>query len=177
MRWLLVLIALLGFAISPTAEARHHHSHRYHHRHYAHYHHHRMQATQAPQLNFFGFPLQQVPHQGWSLGKVSPQAPARVATGAVSSRPADPRPGAWCGWWLRGQLGIADKRYNLARNWAYIGTNAGGPGIGVIVVWPHHVGQIVGQTARGWLLQSGNDGHAVRTREHSLNGVIAFRRL
>ena len=39
---------------------------------------------------------------------------------------------------------------------------AGGPGIGVVVVWSHHVGIITGQTPDGqWIVHSGNDGGAV----------------
>jgi hypothetical protein len=43
-------------------------------------------------------------------------------------------------------------------------------------VWPHHVGIITGQSPDGqWIVHSGNDGGAVRTRPRSLAGVIAFR--
>jgi hypothetical protein len=51
--------------------------------------------------------------------------------------------------------------------------------IGVIVVWTHHVGKIVGgPDARGdWLVHSGNDGNAVKTRYRSLSRAVAFRRL
>jgi hypothetical protein len=28
----------------------------------------------------------------------------------------DIRPRAWCGWWMRQQLGVADRAFNLARN-------------------------------------------------------------
>lgn len=66
----------------------------------------------------------------------------------------------------------------LARNWAREGTNAGGPGTGVIVVWSHHVGRIEGRDQRGrWIVRSGNDGNAVRVRPRSLAGAIAFRML
>jgi len=66
-------------------------------------------------------------------------------------------------------------QYNLARSWAHYGVNAGGPAIGTIVVWPHHVGRIVGRENGQWIVQSGNDGHGVRTRPRSLAGAIAFR--
>jgi hypothetical protein len=33
--------------------------------------------------------------------------------------------------------------FNLARNWAHWG-RPGAAGIGAVVVWPHHVGKIVG---------------------------------
>ncbi len=92
-------------------------------------------------------------------------------------RYADGRPRAWCGWYLRQVVGVdPGPAFNLARNWAHWGRNAGGPGPGVVVVWSHHVGRIVGQAADGgWIIKSGNDGNRVRTRERSLRGVIAFR--
>ena len=77
-------------------------------------------------------------------------------------------------------LGKPDRRLALARSWASEGMNAGGPGIGVVVVWPHHVGIITGQTPDGqWIVHSGNgnDGGAVRTRARSLARAIAFRRV
>src|SRR5262245_27549345 len=55
------------------------------------------------------------------------------------------RPGAWCGWWLSNHLGLNDRNLWLARNWASAGQNAGGPGVGVVVVWRHHVGIITGR--------------------------------
>lgn len=86
-----------------------------------------------------------------------------------------PRPSKWCGWWMRTQFG-GGSEYNLARNWAKRGTNAGGPAVGAVVVWPHHVGIIVGRASNGrWLVKSGNDSNAVRTRARGLGGAIAFR--
>ena len=86
------------------------------------------------------------------------------------------RPAAWCGWYMRTQVGSdPGPQYNLARSWVRYGSNAGGPSVGAIVVWPHHVGKIVGQENGQWIVQSGNDGHAVRTRPRSLAGAIAFR--
>lgn len=77
---------------------------------------------------------------------------------------------------MRGEVGSdPGPAYNLARNWAHYGSAAAGPAIGVIVVWTHHVGRIVGQTVAGYIVRSGNDGHAVRERERSLAGVIAYR--
>jgi hypothetical protein len=85
--------------------------------------------------------------------------------------------GAWCGAYMRHVFGVADPRLNLARNWASVGANAGGPQVGAVVVWPHHVGVIRGgpDSNGDWLIESGNDGHAVRTRYRSLRGAIAFR--
>jgi len=85
---------------------------------------------------------------------------------------------AWCGIYLSKYLGKSDRRLALARQWASEGWNAGGPGVGVVVVWRHHVGVITGQTPDGqWIVHSGNDGGAVRTRPRSVAGAIAFRRI
>jgi hypothetical protein len=94
---------------------------------------------------------------------------------ANASARTDRRPAAWCGWYMRRLLGVADPRYNLARNWAHWGSPSA-PGIGVVVVWPHHVGRIVGRAGNGlWIVLSGNDGHQVRERARSVAGAIAFR--
>jgi len=99
-----------------------------------------------------------------------------IQDGQKNRHAGDYRPRAWCGWWLRQQLGVADRRFNLAREWTRYGRPAGGPHVGAIVVWRHHVGRIVGPcNGAVCLIQSGNDGHAVRTRERSVAGAIAFR--
>lgn len=92
------------------------------------------------------------------------------------SLPAEARPARWCGWYMRTQVGHdPGPAYNLARNWTHYGAQAAGPAIGVIVVWPNHVGRIVGQKKGQWLVNSGNDSNAVRTRARSLRGAIAYR--
>jgi hypothetical protein len=85
------------------------------------------------------------------------------------------RPAAWCGWQMR-QLVSADPgpSYNLARNWAHWG-RSGPAGVGAVVVWPHHVGKIVGRDDGKWVIESGNDGHRLRTRPRSIAGAIAIR--
>jgi hypothetical protein len=88
---------------------------------------------------------------------------------------ASGRPRAWCGWWLGRHLGMPDRRLWLARNWAAVGSSAGGPQIGAIVVWRHHVGIITGRHGKEWVVKSGNDGRAVRERPRSVSGAIAFR--
>jgi hypothetical protein len=86
------------------------------------------------------------------------------------------RPGAWCGWYMRSQVGSdPGSSFNLARSWARYGSDAGGPSVGAIVVWRHHVGKIVGQENGQWIVQSGNDGGAVKARPRSLASAIAFR--
>jgi hypothetical protein len=81
------------------------------------------------------------------------------------------RPRAWCGWWMRTQRG-GGPELNLAWNWSRWGS-ASGPQVGAVVVWRHHVGEIVGRAANGqWLVRSGNDGGAVRTRARSVAGAV-----
>src|ERR1700737_2886208 len=81
------------------------------------------------------------------------------------------RGSAWCGSYMSRYFGKSDRRLALARQWASEGSNAGGPGIGVVVVWRHHVGVITGQAPNGeWIIHSGNDGGAVRTRARSVAG-------
>src|SRR5689334_10621544 len=60
-------------------------------------------------------------------------------------RGTDSRPAAWCGWYARHRLVSHDPgpAFNLARNWARWG-KATVAHIGALVVWPHHVGKIVG---------------------------------
>jgi hypothetical protein len=85
-----------------------------------------------------------------------------------------PRPRRWCGWWMRTQRG-GGPEFNLARNWARWGSPAS-PQVGAVVVWRHHVGEIVGRAANGqWIVRSGNDGGRVRSRARSLAGAIAVR--
>ena len=81
------------------------------------------------------------------------------------------RPRAWCGWWMRTQLG-GGPEYNLAANWKRYGRPSG-PHVGAVVVWPHHVGMITGRSASGqWIVKSGNDGNAVRERPRSVAGAV-----
>ena len=61
--------------------------------------------------------------------------------------------------------------FNLAPNWARWG-RPGPAGVGAVVVWAHQVGKIVDRENGQWLVESGNDGHAVRTRPRSIAGAI-----
>jgi hypothetical protein len=127
--------------------------------------------------------------QGWQQqGSVAELRKARKVKRASRSRPSyqasrtvesaprrsgvGPRPRRWCGWWMRTQKG-GGPEYNLAWNWRKYGSAVSGPQVGAVVVWRHHVGMIVGQTATGkWIVKSGNDGGAVRTRARSVSGAI-----
>jgi hypothetical protein len=86
------------------------------------------------------------------------------------------KPRAWCGWWLARQKGIRDARLNLARNWATLYGTKSNPKPGAVVVWRHHVGELVSHVSGNiWIVRSGNDGNAVRERPRSIAGAIAFR--
>jgi hypothetical protein len=83
----------------------------------------------------------------------------------------------WCGFYMMQLKHKSDRRLARAIEWAREGIAASGPAAGVVVDWPHHVGKIRGGPNKrgGWLVHSGNDSNAVRTRWRSLRGVIAFR--
>ena len=120
-------------------------NHHHHHRHY-HYHHRHHANVNAEQ----------------------------VAHNADSSRPGDCRGIPWCGCWLRHHLGVGNKDLNRAIEWRHYG-HPSVAHVGAIVVWSHHVGIISGGHPGDWIVTSGNDGHAVRSRRRSLNGVVAIR--
>ena len=101
----------------------------------------------------------------------------RPLQASLSGRPSDCYGIRWCGCYLRHVLGLADKGLNKASNWASVGHNAGGPGLGVIVVWPHHVDHIIGGSPGHWVTEDGNFNHGVHVGERSLAGAIAFRQL
>lgn len=154
MRYLLAALLLCLFSFQAQARHSHHHTSR-------HFTHHR------------------VHHDGLSRHRYvyrgSHHRRTRLASlGDGGGRGG--RPHAWCGWYarrlVRSDPGVA---YNLARNWTHWGRPSG-PGVGVMVVWSHHVGMITGRAANGqWIVKSGNDGHAVRERPRSIAGAIAFR--
>jgi hypothetical protein len=106
-----------------------------------------------------------------------PAAAGMLGPGLAHMLESMGKPQAWCGWYMRKLEHVADSSYNRAANWAHFGEPAFDPAPGIIVVWPHHVGVIRGGPDRtgDWLVESGNDGHAVRTRFRSLRGAIALR--
>jgi hypothetical protein len=170
-----VAAGALLFAFATSAEARTHHQH------YRHYsgHHYRQHTRGLGDPGFaFGFGSSSFGNSGFgssSFANSGYEHQAYEHSNYGHSRSGG-RPAAWCGWYMRGQVGAdPGPQYNLARSWAHYGSNAGGPSVGAIVVWSHHVGKIVGQENGQWIVESGNDGHAVRARPRSLAGAIAFR--
>lgn len=159
----LAVAAACVFAQSAEARGYHHHQ-RYAYRNFAHhysahhYEHHRYARRHGHAWRYAaeprgGYAVRRIAYRGGGYGG---------------------RPRAWCGWYMRHLLGVSDPSYNLARNWAHWG-HSGAAGVGAVVVWAHHVGKIVGQENGQWVIQSGNDGHAVRTRPRSIAGAIAIR--
>jgi len=156
MRIAAIIFALLTATFSTQAQARHH------------YHHNKVAITKATGCVF--------DNNGHRTCQTTFERASEVPGAShFISFSNDPRPRAWCGWWMRHELGVADRAYNLARHWAEYGSSAHGPAVGTIVVWPHHVGLVTGRTESGWIVKSGNDGREVRERERSLRGAIAFR--
>jgi hypothetical protein len=113
---------------------------------------------------------------------VASQAEAIRPRVVQSGPPAGCPSRAWCGCWLAKHLGMNDRSLWLARNWARIGSPAAGPAPGVVAVFARgrggHVGIVTGVPGPGRIiLLSGNDGRAVRERERSTRGVIAWRHI
>lgn len=83
----------------------------------------------------------------------------------------------WCGAEMADEMGIHGQQGRelwLARNWARVGTPTSAH-VGAVVVWPHHVGRIVGEENGRWVVRSGNVDGGVRSTIRSLAGAIAVR--
>lgn len=94
--------------------------------------------------------------------------------GYSSRRGVGARPRAWCGWFMRTIFG-GGAEYNLAANWAHRGRPTS-PHAGAVVVFPHHVGVIVGPCGNGrCVVKSGNWNNRVATVSMSIRNAIAFR--
>jgi hypothetical protein len=115
------------------------------------------------------------PHYFNSASQESGYAATANSTSSIFRGGYGGRPAAWCGWAMRQLVGSdPGPQFNLARNWARWG-HSGPAGVGAVVVWAHHVGKIVGQENGRWVIQSGNDGHRMRTRPLPISGAIAIR--
>jgi hypothetical protein len=167
MKLMTVMTALaVSMIIVPSAQARerHHHHHRHGYHHYARHH------ASAPS----GYAWRGDYNWAWRGYDRGPRAHAWSARTAYRGGLGG-RPRAWCGWQMRQLVGSdPGPSYNLARNWAHWG-RSGPAGIGAVVVWAHHVGKIVGRENGMWVIESGNDGHRLRTRPRSIAGAIAIR--
>ncbi len=172
MKSMTLVIAAAAFAVfAQSAQAREHHSRD---------HYHRLMTRNSAEPRSGRTPGGQFAWQSQpyaaptAFGSPAPQFEAYPQHTAYRGRD-DGRPTAWCGWEMRRLVGSdPGPSFNLARNWAHWG-RSGPAGVGAVVVWPHHVGKIVGQENGTWIIESGNDGHALRTRPRSIAGAIAVR--
>lgn len=97
----------------------------------------------------------------------------------------DPRPSAWCAWWLRRKLGIPKSafppyQYNLARAFAKLGSPAPKGCVNCIGIFSRgrggHVGIVEGWDANGNpVLLSGNFNGGVGVAPHPASRLIALR--
>lgn len=144
---LIALLSLSAVCIAKPAHASHHrHHHPFHRTGYTSKHHHHYAHR----------------HHGVRY--------AHRGSGSATGRPS-----AWCGFAMRQWLGVADTAFNLAAHWVHWGHPAS-PAPGAVVVYPHHVAQIVGPCHDGGcVMRSGNDGNAIRTRWRKLAGNIGVR--
>ena len=98
---------------------------------------------------------------------------------------ADPRPRAWCAWWLRRYLNISRSAFrpwewNLARGFLYIGSPAPRGCTGCIAVFSRgrggHVGLVKNWDANGNpVILSGNYVGRVATAAHPASRLIGLR--
>lgn len=157
-------LSALTLAVPAHASRGHHHSH--HHSYSAH--HHRGAAAS---------------HRNHTHSRRDAGAGAVVASNE-GGRPRDCWGIPWCGCFLKHFLHIpADIAHklnlNLALNWLHLGEPATRPAKNEVAVWNHggghgHVGVIASDHPDRfgrWLVTSGNDGHAVRTRWRSVVGA------
>jgi len=154
--------AMVIFAQSASAREHHYGYHRHHHHH--------MAASRGAVGQTGSGPALPNGLYGFAPANVSIERTVTAYRGRDRARPA-----AWCGWEMRHLVGKdPGPSYNLARNWTHWG-RPGPAGVGAVVVWSHHVGKIVGRENGQWIIESGNDGHALRTRPRSIAGAIAIR--
>lgn len=118
-------------------------------------------------------------HQRWHHASYR-HRPLPYDTGSLSGSnvaAARARGLPWCGAEMADEFGIHGEQGRelwVARNWAHVGIPTSAH-VGAVVVWPHHVGRIVGQENGEWVVESGNDAGGVRSRPRSLAGAIAIR--
>jgi uncharacterized protein (TIGR02594 family) len=107
--------------------------------------------------------------------------PARVLPVAARYRGTNPtgQARAWCAVFanmILARTGYSGTGSAAARSFARYGRPASGPAPGVIAVWPHHVGFVVGAVAPGQIrVISGNHNHRVAEGTYATRSVMAFR--
>ena len=152
-------------------------------------------ATQLHQTHFSNSPEQSfnsLPYENRTDGYAMPDGPhtngfradggaSRVLPVAERYRGTNPtgRSRAWCAVFanmILARTGYRGTGSAAARSFAQYGRAASGPALGVIAVWPHHVGFVVAAAGPGRIrVVSGNHNHRVEESTYATRGVMAFR--
>ncbi len=181
---------ILAAALTHPAEAyhakRHHHGYRHHHHHRPHVAAQRDSgclltndgrricgpAADARRVAFSPAPRGHMRRYADAAPRVSMRRYADRGR-IIGSRPAG-CPHAYCGCGLRKYLGLADKRLNLARNWARLFPHEASPRVGLAAVRSGHVMYIEGRADDGhWIVRDYNSGGGLsRVHERSVRGYV-----
>lgn len=140
-------------------------------------------AWLATQLNQTHFSKQSGAsiNESYNYASSSDGGPARVLPMAQHYRGTNPtgQKRAWCAVFANMVLkrtGFHGTGSAAAVSFARYGRAASGPAPGVIAVWPHHVGFVVGSIGPGRIrVVSGNHNHRVEESTYPTRSVIAFR--
>lgn len=148
-------------------------------------------ATQLHQTHFSNSPepsfdasradASSMPDGPHTIGFHAGGGAARVLPVAEHYRGTNPtgRSRAWCAVFANmvlNRTGYRGTGSAAARSFARYGRQASGPAPGVIAVWPHHVGFVVGAAGPGRIrVVSGNHNHRVEESTYATRGVMAFR--
>ena len=163
-------IVLLLFFVSHPAAARHHHHQRHHHYRIS------QRATNCTLTNdgrqVCGPTVQAVLAQAIDANG---NRVARVADeGTIIGGRPDGCPHAYCGCGLRKYLGLADRRLNLASNWARLFPHEAAPRAGLAAVRSGHVMYIESAAGNGqWMIRDYNSGGGLsRVHVRDLRGYV-----
>lgn len=177
---LAALIAVFIFVVSSPVQAKHHHRHS-------------ARAAQSHTASRQSIILDVAARPAY-VSNPTAHGPSSMPMGRRIIAPVrsrdfaegrDPRPRAWCAWWLRRKLGIPKTafppyQYNLARAFARLGSPAQKGCVSCIGVFSRgrmgHVGIVEGWDANGNpVLLSGNFNGGVGTAPHPASRLIALR--
>lgn len=176
----LLAVAALSLALTSTSQA--------HHR--RHYRSHKIERLAVLQPQTTSDTDKSDPRYGSPVlpmgrGHLKQERPIAARGRDLADGGADPRPSLWCAWWLRRKLGIPKSAfppygYNLARNFAYIGSPAPHGCTGCIAVFSRgrggHVGLVESWDSDGDpVILSGNVNGRVETAPHPARRLIALR--
>ena len=162
---------VLLLLVSHSASARHHHPNRHHHRYLA------GQHAGSCTLTNDG---RQVcgpavrPVRALAVDANGNRVARAANEGTIIGARPDGCPHAYCGCGLRKYLGLADKRLNLASNWARFFPHEAAPRPGLAAVRSGHVMYIESAAGNGqWLIRDYNSGGGLsRVHVRDLRGYV-----